>query len=189
MENNGRLSASGVFRTQRTDVEALVTFHIGEARKKWGLKATDPTDVAIYAHGGLTDEEAAAETAARWIPALYEEEIFPIFLMWETDLWSTLKNRLQDLVTGQPLVRVAADASYQLRQVGANDFLSEVLVRNAELGQKMLVEEMPIGSVTHIVQQGGDSNNADDVGLRGKRLGSAGLASLRQRGEIEKTQI
>ena len=102
MENNGRLSASGVFRTQRTDVEALVTFHLGEARRKWGLKAIDPTDVAIYAHGGLTDEEAAAETAARWIPALYEEEIFPIFLMWETDLWSTLKNRLQDLVTGLP---------------------------------------------------------------------------------------
>ena len=62
----------------------------------------EPTDIAIYAHGGLTGEETAAETAARWIPALYEARIFPIFLMWETDLWSTLKNRLADLVTGQP---------------------------------------------------------------------------------------
>lgn len=102
MENNGRLSTSGTFRTQKEDVEALVNFHIGEARKKWGLKATDPTDVAIYAHGGLTGEETAADTAARWIPALYEQQIFPIFLMWETDLWSTLKNRLEDLVTGLP---------------------------------------------------------------------------------------
>ena len=102
MENNGRLSDSGTFRTKPADVEALVTFHIDEARKKWGLKAAEPTDVAIYAHGGLTGEDTAAETAARWIPALYEAHIFPIFLMWETDLWSTLKDRLQDLVTGQP---------------------------------------------------------------------------------------
>jgi hypothetical protein len=102
MENNGRLSDSGIFRTKPGDVEALVSFHIGEARKKWGLTAAEPTDVAIYAHGGLTGEDTAAETAARWIPALYEARIFPIFLMWETDLWSTLKNRLQDLVTGQP---------------------------------------------------------------------------------------
>jgi hypothetical protein len=102
MENNGRLSGSGVFRTQRSDVEALTSFHVGEARKKWGLKSAEPTDIAIYAHGGLTGEETAAETAARWIPALYEARIFPIFLMWETDLWSTLKNRLADLVTGQP---------------------------------------------------------------------------------------
>jgi hypothetical protein len=114
MENNGRLSESGIFRTKREDVEALVSFHIGEARKKWGLKVAEPTDVAIYAHGGLTGEGVAAETAARWIPALYEAKIFPIFLMWETDLWSTLKNRLQDLVTGQP--RPTAGAVDQLKR-------------------------------------------------------------------------
>jgi len=102
MENNGRLSTSGAFRTQTGDVEALVTFHVEQARKKWGLKASDPTDVAVYAHGGLTGEGDAAATAARWIPSLYEERIFPIFLMWESDLWSTLKNRLEDLVTGLP---------------------------------------------------------------------------------------
>ena len=102
MENNGRLSASGAFRTQKGDVEALMNFHVGEARRKWGLKATEATDVAIYAHGGLTGEDTAAETAARWIPVLYERQIFPIFLMWETDLWSTLKDRLEDLVIGQP---------------------------------------------------------------------------------------
>lgn len=102
MENNGHLSRSGIFRTQPSDIEALVGFHLAEARKKWGLKATDPTDVAIYAHGGLTGEDDAADTAARWIPALYEQRVFPIFLMWETDLWSTLKDRLEDLVTGLP---------------------------------------------------------------------------------------
>ncbi len=102
MENNGRLSASGLFRTQPGDVEALVNAHLAEARRKWRLGPQDPTDVALYAHGGLTSEETAAATAAQWIPALYEAQIFPIFFMWETDLLATLKNRLEDLVQALP---------------------------------------------------------------------------------------
>lgn len=102
MGNNGELSAGGDFRTRREDVEALVTIHAAEARRRWGLRPGDPMDVAIYAHGGLTSEESAATTASRWIPALYENRIFPVFFMWETDLWSTLRNRLADLVSGLP---------------------------------------------------------------------------------------
>lgn len=102
MENNGRLSNTGQFRTRDSDITALVNDHLGKARALWDLKESDPVDVAIYAHGGLTSEEAAAETAGRWIPALYERRIFPIFLMWETDLWSTLENRLKDMAEEQP---------------------------------------------------------------------------------------
>jgi len=102
MENNGRLSNTGDFRTQESDIKALVTHHLGKARTAWGLGKNDPVDIAIYAHGGLTSEDGAGETAAKWIPALYEHKIFPIFLMWETDLWSTLKGRLEDVLEGQP---------------------------------------------------------------------------------------
>jgi hypothetical protein len=99
MENNGRLSASGDFRTNEDDLRALLTHHLDTARARWGLGQNRPVDVAIYAHGGLTGEDVAATTAARWIPALYEARIFPIFLMWETDLWSTIRNRLEDVLT------------------------------------------------------------------------------------------
>lgn len=102
MENNGRLSNTGDFRTQESDITALVTHHLGKARTAWGLNKHDPVDIAIYAHGGLTSEDTAGETAAKWIPALYEHKIFPIFLMWETDLWSTIKGRLADVLEGQP---------------------------------------------------------------------------------------
>ncbi len=102
MENNGRLSNTGDFRTQDSDIEALVNLHLGEARKAWGLNKNDAVDIAIYAHGGLTSESDAASTAAKWIPALYDNKIFPIFLMWETDLWSTLSDRLEDVLKGQP---------------------------------------------------------------------------------------
>jgi hypothetical protein len=98
LENNGRLSTSGTFRTNEDDLRALLTHHLDTARTRWGIGARQPVDVAIYAHGGLTGEDVAAETAARWIPALYEAKIFPIFLMWETDLWSTIANRLEDVL-------------------------------------------------------------------------------------------
>jgi len=102
MENNGRLSSSGAYRTRPGDLDALVTLHMEAARKNWGVAPGEPVDVAIYAHGGLTDENSAAQTAAQWIPALYDARIFPIFFMWETDMWSTLKNRFEDLVRDLP---------------------------------------------------------------------------------------
>jgi hypothetical protein len=102
MENNGRLSNTGDFRTNDSDIEALVTQQLGIARSTWGLGKNDAVDIAIYAHGGLTSESGAAATAAKWIPALYDKRIFPIFLMWETDLLSTLKNRLEDILKGEP---------------------------------------------------------------------------------------
>ena len=102
MENNGKLSNTGSFRTKPEDVKALVSLHADAARAQWGLRTNEAMDIAIYAHGGLTSEDDAASTAAQWIPALYKAQILPIFLMWETDLWSTLKNRLSDLVFGLP---------------------------------------------------------------------------------------
>ena len=102
MENNGVLSNTGDFRTCEADLTNLLTNHLAEARQNWCLGDSDPIDIAIYAHGGLTSEKAAANTAAKWIPALYEARVFPIFFMWETDLFSTLENRVEDILTGEP---------------------------------------------------------------------------------------
>jgi hypothetical protein len=96
MENNGELSDSGDFRTQPGDLEALVTTYLERAREEWKLRSTQAVDIAIYAHGGLVSEGDAAKAAAKWIPALYQRNIFPIFLMWETGLVSTLANMVKD---------------------------------------------------------------------------------------------
>ncbi len=101
MGNNGALSNSGVFRTQPDDVRALVDVHLAEARKRWGL-GDGVVDVCIYAHGGLVGEEKAANIAAQWIPMLYEKQIFPVFLMWETDFFSTLLNLITDAIKDVP---------------------------------------------------------------------------------------
>lgn len=101
MGNNGALSNSGTFRTQPDDVRALVDVHLAEARRRWGLDK-GVVDVCIYAHGGLVGENKAAEIAAQWIPMLYERQIFPVFLMWETDFFSTLLNLIADAIKEVP---------------------------------------------------------------------------------------
>ncbi len=102
MENNGRLSSSGAFRTGEDDVRALVTDYLEAACGDWGVKPGKPLDICLYAHGGLVGEDEAAATFAKWWPALYAARRFPVFLMWESDLWSTMKGRLEDTVRAAP---------------------------------------------------------------------------------------
>ncbi|HEY9541695.1 MAG TPA: N-acetylmuramidase domain-containing protein, partial [Luteimonas sp.] len=101
MENEGRLSERGRFRTDRDDLRLLVEHHLPAACKLWKLGAGDSIDVAVYAHGGLTDEEAAAKTARIWIPLLYSNRIFPVFLMWETGARKTIANMFEDVTRGE----------------------------------------------------------------------------------------
>ena len=98
MENNGKLSQRGQFRTQESDVDALLRIHLKEACRKWGVRANQAVDVAIYAHGGLNNEDAAAESARLWVPRLYDEKIFPVFLMWETGAIKTVTNIIEDRI-------------------------------------------------------------------------------------------
>ena len=98
MENNGKLSQRGQFRTQESDVAALLRIHLKEACRKWGVRANQAVDIAIYAHGGLNDEDAAAQSAKLWVPTLYDERIFPVFLMWETGAIKTIGNMIEDKI-------------------------------------------------------------------------------------------
>ncbi len=102
--NNGELSDQGKFATRVEDLRNLVTHYLQNAISQFGLGDSDIIDVAIYAHGGLTDEDAAEATARTWVPALFARKIFPIFIMWETGLWETLSDILADAQTKQKAV-------------------------------------------------------------------------------------
>jgi pimeloyl-ACP methyl ester carboxylesterase len=107
MENEGRLSQRGRFRTNDDDLVALLKNHVPVALERWRLARGEPLDLAIYAHGGLTDEDAAAETARAWIPHLYTNRIFPVFLMWETGAGDTLRNLFEDVTRGEAELEAA----------------------------------------------------------------------------------
>lgn len=94
MQGDGSLAASGVFRTQEDDLRALVQDYLDAARREWRVRPGRPLDIALYAHGGLVSERAAAATFGRWWPALYRARRLPVFLFWESDLLSTIATRL-----------------------------------------------------------------------------------------------
>jgi len=116
MENDGALSRTGLFRTQEDDLRALIENHLPHAVQAWGLNDEQPIDLAVFAHGGINSETDAQEHAAYWIPKLYECRVFPAFLMWENDLWSSLKDIVQDGLRGQP----------QLAGAGAPDLVNDL---------------------------------------------------------------
>ena len=114
MENEGKLSHRGRFRTDENDLALLLDRHLPVARKLWNADA-DGIDLAIYAHGGLTDEEAAAKTARTWIPYLYSRQIFPVFLMWETGALKTITDIFEDTVKDDA-VRAGGEGWDRFRQ-------------------------------------------------------------------------
>jgi hypothetical protein len=100
MQNEGRLSDRGRFRTYHSDLTFLLEHHLSAACTRWGIGKNGVVDVGVYAHGGLVGEDAAAASARQWIPLLYANRIFPIFLMWETDALSTVFNIVEDEIEG-----------------------------------------------------------------------------------------
>lgn len=132
MGNNGMLSNSGQFRTTSDDVRAIVDVHLAEARKRWGLVGK-PVDVCVYAHGGLVDEKAAAENAAKWIPLLYRNRIFPVYLMWETGFLDTVVNRISDAVKGVPRTTGAREGFWSSAEKWWNERLERLLAQPGTL--------------------------------------------------------
>lgn len=132
MQNEGRLSERGQFRTFDSDLAFLLEHHLNtEARERWQMNADDTVDVALYAHGGLVAEENAADSARRWVPLLYSNRIFPVFLMWETDLLSSVFDSFEDTFKGDE-PRVAADwwNRFQTRVSDWKDERMEGLLRS-----------------------------------------------------------
>lgn len=52
--------------------------------------------LAIHFHGGLVDMATGMETAKR-LHDLYAQDAFPIFYVWESGVWETVRNNLHEL--------------------------------------------------------------------------------------------
>jgi len=140
--NNGELSATGQFHTIPTDLDEIVKVMIPDQRQRWGIPQGQKMDVVLYAHGGLVDEQAAANTAALWIDLLKGQQIFPIFFMWESGILETIEDEISnalrgraEMPTGGPLQ--AADSWWSDRVEGAARVIGKAhwdqMKKNAEL--------------------------------------------------------
>src|SRR4029077_16792465 len=166
--NNGELSDNGKFATRVEDLRNLLTIYLPSAISQFGLGNNEPIDVAIYAHGGLTDEEGAAGTARTWVPALFSRKIFPIFIMWETGLWETVVDILTDAHAKQKAV------SGGLRD-GVIDWWDERLEGLASAPGTLEWDEMKKNAAA------ASSNQNGGLRLLYKELAQSSYANLRSR--------
>ncbi len=89
--NDGAFKTTGQYGTSEADLREILTNDFPRITASWKKKR-----LLLYAHGGLTPEESAVQRMADYRTKLLSQEIYPLGLIWRTDLWSTLSNILED---------------------------------------------------------------------------------------------
>jgi len=91
--NDGEFREHGTFGTTEDETRALFQEQIPKTIRdnKW----QNPR-IVFFAHGGLVSERSAVSKLAGWMPELLAREIYPIFVVWHTDIVSTLRYSLLD---------------------------------------------------------------------------------------------
>jgi hypothetical protein len=93
--NNGALRTDGTYGTSEDDVKEIFS----QMSERIGATAKPPLKhVLLYAHGGLTAEDSAIQKVADLRPALLDAGVYPLSFIWRTDLWTTVRNILQDSI-------------------------------------------------------------------------------------------
>jgi hypothetical protein len=154
LTNNGNLSDSGQFATKPEDLHDLLSFYLKNALSAWNLGPQQPIDVAIYAHGGLTDENSAAGTARWWVPSLFNQRVFPVFLMWETGFWDILRDIIVDAFAKQAQPG-AAGSFWEKLKSKAENFWNERLENLASKPGTMEWDEMKDNAQAAIANKNG----------------------------------
>lgn len=93
LSNNGRPKHT-VLHAKDADASAYEVCY--DNIKSWLDSSTENRKLSIYAHGGLNNEESAIGRARVMAPYFYENDIYPLFLVWKTGLAETLQNTISD---------------------------------------------------------------------------------------------
>ncbi len=94
--NNGKLSGSGQYWTTVKDIERLFHEEIPARIKK---ENWPKCRILLYLHGGLNSETDAARRALSYRDVCLANQIYPVFIMWETGEKETILSAIGDLFT------------------------------------------------------------------------------------------
>jgi hypothetical protein len=90
--NDGRFATSGRYTTGVAEVERIIGQEFAAKTAGWrGRKK-----LALYAHGGLNDEKAAASRIASLQPFFLGNRIYPLSFIWHTGFWDSCGGIVQD---------------------------------------------------------------------------------------------
>jgi hypothetical protein len=67
-----------------------------ELPRKWLAQKASNKRIAIYAHGGLNDEDASVKRVRVMAPYFLENDIYPIFVTWRTGFLESLVGSMSD---------------------------------------------------------------------------------------------
>ncbi|TQK03502.1 N-acetylmuramoyl-L-alanine amidase [Herbaspirillum sp. SJZ107] len=96
----GELSGSGQWTTTRQDVEAIFSEHLPRALER-AQAAQRPLRLMFQAHGGLNDEAAGLAIARKSVAWWLDNDIYPIYFVWETGLFESVGQLLQRAISGK----------------------------------------------------------------------------------------
>jgi hypothetical protein len=166
--NNGVLSDSGQYWTTEADVERLFAEIIPAATKTWKKKR-----VVLYLHGGLNSEADVAKRVVAFRDVFLQNEIYPVHIMWESSAMESLKDLINNSITGDDqrsggaadwLKKVrdrlveAKDRTFELTTARAGGALWGEMKRNAmlasthspEIGAMQIVTKHVIGALSAV---------------------------------------
>ncbi len=162
--NDGRLRTSGRFGTSQDAVRNLIREDLPRITKDWPKKR-----VMLYAHGGLVPEQAAIQRVADLRELMLPQQIYPLCVVWKTDVWSTLGNVLRDAV--RPRTEGLMDKAKSLLLDRIDDTI-EPLAR--ALGGKSLWDEMKENALlatTAVIRTGDQLTEAGGAAQVARLLG------------------
>lgn len=81
----GKFLSSGEFTTSAADMDAIFSKHLPASKK---------SKVLFWAHGGLVSDDQALRYVMDHVGGWMSAGIYPIYFIWRTDIWTTLRDRL-----------------------------------------------------------------------------------------------
>ena len=124
---DGRFIQSGSYSTSPSDVEDLFNKHIKEAYHQKRNEEQD-FNLLFFAHGGTVSEKGAIQQALAHIDYWLDAGIYPVFFIWETEIWRSIGDNLR----GRPKDRGLFDSIGE-SFLNATDWTIEKAVRLAQI--------------------------------------------------------
>ncbi len=167
--NEGLLRTTGTYGTSDHALEEIFHESFPEKTQGWPRKR-----LLLYAHGGLTGEEAAVQRVSDYLPTLMEAQVYPLSFIWKTDFWTTLQYMLADAL-GRRRPEGFLDSSKDFMLDRLDDAL-EPLTR--ALGGKAEWDEMKENAIAATAAAEG-----------GARKVARYIAELRQNGQLDELHL
>ena len=119
----GQFSTDGCYTTTASDVDAIFDHYLP---RFIAARGGDPVPVAIWAHGGLVNEDQGLQIAHGQVKWWLDNGVYPLHFVWETGTLDALKQILLPVSRGRDLADETTDPviEFAARPLGSKLWLA-----------------------------------------------------------------